>query len=45
MLLIPDKGKTMGYDYLGFDDEVVRSGAKADPISFFPRPSITHHSG
>ena len=29
-----DVGKDMEYDYLSFDDEVVRSGAKADPIGF-----------
>ena len=29
-----DVGKEMEYDYLSFDDEVVRSGAKADPIGF-----------
>jgi len=27
-------GKARGYSYLSFDDEVVRSGAKADPIGF-----------
>lgn len=27
-------GKARGYNYLSFDDEVVRSGAKADPIGF-----------
>ena len=29
-----DVGKSMEYGYLSFDDEVVRSGAKADPIGF-----------